>query len=56
MKNNKEPLGAYAVRKAGRGLVMTVPQSWADRLGIKSKDRLEVVADGDVLVVRKVEP
>lgn len=53
MSKKSEKLGAYAVRRAGRGLVMTVPQDWADRLGVKPKDRLEVYEDDEGLRIKR---
>ena len=43
------------IRFGDDGLVITVPKSWVCHYGLKAGDKLEVVADGE-LVVRPKQP
>ena len=54
MKENKPALlGVYTIRQAGRGLVLTIPQKWADEHGVVAGSRVSTDADGDGLVVAR---
>lgn len=48
-------LGTYTIRQAGRGLVMTLPQKWADEHGLKAGDKIQVSSAGDFLRLDMVE-
>lgn len=45
--------GIYSIRKSGRGLVITIPQEWADDNGIKAKDRLIIRSNDGKLILSK---
>jgi len=51
-----EKYGSYSIRKSGRGLVITIPQVWADSQKLKEKDRLIVRSKSGVLFMSKEEP
>jgi len=47
--------GTYSIRKSGRGLVITIPQEWADENNLKAKDRLAVHSEDGILFMSKDE-
>ena len=47
--------GTYSIRKSGRGLVITIPQEWADENNLKAKDRLAVHSEDGILFMAKEE-
>jgi len=55
MKESNTLLGVYTVRQAGRGLVLTVPQKWADEHGVVAGSLVSIDTDGNRLVVEIVE-
>ncbi len=46
---------SYTVRHSGRGLVVTIPQAWADEHGVKAGDRLGFAAEGEFAFFYKEE-
>lgn len=48
-------LGVYSIRKSGRGLVVTIPQKWADMIAAGAGDIVEIQEIDGLLVMAKIE-
>jgi hypothetical protein len=52
IRDTKIKLGSFKARRAGRGLVATLPQSWVDDVGITKESSLDIYRDNhDRLVI-----